>query len=45
MANVSLAMEALGIPGAWQLVEANDATVPVHPANLRAVARVAIGGQ
>ena len=44
MANVSLAMEALGITGAWQLVEANDAAVPAHPANLHPVARLSIAG-
>ncbi len=38
MANVSLAMEALDVPGAWTLCEATDPSLPAHPADLQPLA-------
>jgi len=43
MANVSLAMEALDIPGEWALCEAMDPQLPVHPADLEPLAMLAVG--
>lgn len=40
MANISLAMEALGIKGAWALYEDGDADIPGHPDGLHPLARL-----
>lgn len=38
MANVTLAMEAFGVPGAWQVLESGDISVPSHPDDLLPIA-------
>jgi nitroreductase len=43
MANISLAMESLGMLGQWQLLEAADPAIPAHPANLHPVATLDFG--
>jgi hypothetical protein len=43
MANVSLAMEALGIAGQWTLVDGVEGAVPVCPDELEALALLRFG--
>lgn len=40
MANVALALEALGMPGSWKLLDAEDASVPAHPSDFLPLARL-----
>lgn len=41
MSNVTLALEALGMEGRWQMLAEDDAALPACPANLRPVAKLA----
>jgi len=38
MANVALAMEALGMEGQWVMLEGTEPDIPDHPADLRPLA-------
>jgi len=40
MANVALALEVLGLPGRWEMVEEEDSEVPPHPPDLQPLARL-----
>ncbi|MFZ5916363.1 MAG: nitroreductase family protein [Chloroflexota bacterium] len=40
MANVALALEALGLPGRWEMVEEPDPEIPPHPPGLQPLARL-----
>jgi len=43
MANISLAMEALGIKGYWMVYEGREPDVPEHPEDLLPLARLVLG--
>lgn len=43
MANVTLAMETLDIPGKWTLLSTSDRDIPEHPDTLEPVARLSLG--
>lgn len=42
MANVALALEALGLPGRWEMVEEASSEVPPHPPGLQPLARLTL---
>jgi hypothetical protein len=43
MANIKLALEALGMEGAWRLHNEEDAALPDHPSSMQALATLHLG--
>jgi nitroreductase len=43
MANISMAMQARGMPGAWELLGTDPVAVPPHPDDLIPLARLTLG--
>jgi nitroreductase len=44
MANVALALEALGLSGQWTLLEGTEPDLPAHPSNLHPLAVLPVSG-
>jgi len=42
MGNVALALEALGRPGQWELIEETEPGIPAHPPDLQPLARLSL---